>query len=238
MTLAPTNSRFTQSAADALYLEKSLADAKGDLLAATAADTFARRAVGADGTVLRALASEASGLEWAAAAGLLTELFDSTLVGDAASIDTGAGGFLTSLDHLLVLMYLRTTEAIVTSSGLLTFNNDGGANYDRQVIRNTNTTLAGVITLAGTSIALPALGANAQAGAFAPITMWIPSYAQTTGHKGLTWSAGVLEDTAADCRTEQSSGRWRSTVAISRIIVAAGSGNLLAGSRVTVYGIG
>jgi len=43
-------------------------DAKGDLVAGTAADTFARLAVGADGTTLVADSAEATGLKWATAA--------------------------------------------------------------------------------------------------------------------------------------------------------------------------
>ena len=41
-------------------------DAKGDLIAGTAADTFARLAVGANNTVLTADSSTATGLKWAA----------------------------------------------------------------------------------------------------------------------------------------------------------------------------
>jgi trimeric autotransporter adhesin len=41
-------------------------DAKGDLVPGTGADTFARLAVGADGTVLMADSVEATGLKWAA----------------------------------------------------------------------------------------------------------------------------------------------------------------------------
>jgi hypothetical protein len=40
-------------------------DAKGDLVAGTAADTFSRLAVGANGTVLTADSAEATGLKWA-----------------------------------------------------------------------------------------------------------------------------------------------------------------------------
>jgi hypothetical protein len=44
-------------------------DAKGDLVAGTGADTFAKLTVGANGTTLVADSSEATGLKWAAAAG-------------------------------------------------------------------------------------------------------------------------------------------------------------------------
>ena len=44
-------------------------DAKGDLVPGTGADTFARLAVGANGTVLTADSAEATGLKWVAAGG-------------------------------------------------------------------------------------------------------------------------------------------------------------------------
>jgi hypothetical protein len=44
-------------------------DAKGDLIAGTAADTFSRIAVGANGTVLTADSAESTGLKWVAPAG-------------------------------------------------------------------------------------------------------------------------------------------------------------------------
>ena len=49
-------------------INSTLVDAKGDIVAATAADTVARLAVGANDTVLTADSSTATGLKWAAAA--------------------------------------------------------------------------------------------------------------------------------------------------------------------------
>jgi hypothetical protein len=49
-------------------IQPTILNAKADLLTATAADTPARLAVGADGTVLTAASGEATGLQWAAAA--------------------------------------------------------------------------------------------------------------------------------------------------------------------------
>lgn len=50
-------------------IAKTIVDAKGDIIAATAADTVARLAVGANNTILVADSSTATGLKWAAPAG-------------------------------------------------------------------------------------------------------------------------------------------------------------------------
>jgi hypothetical protein len=52
-----------------LFIPDSIVDAKGDLIAATAADAVSRLAVGANNTVLTADSTTATGLKWAAAAG-------------------------------------------------------------------------------------------------------------------------------------------------------------------------
>ena len=49
------------------YISKTIVNAKGDLIAATANDTVTRVAVGANGTILTADSAEAAGVKWAAA---------------------------------------------------------------------------------------------------------------------------------------------------------------------------
>jgi hypothetical protein len=55
------------------YLLETLADAKGDLLAALAADTLGRLALGPDGQVLTADSTQALGVKWAPASGGLSQ---------------------------------------------------------------------------------------------------------------------------------------------------------------------
>lgn len=56
-------------ATDASGIPATIFDAKGDLIAATAADTAARLAVGTNGQVLTADSAQATGLKWATPAG-------------------------------------------------------------------------------------------------------------------------------------------------------------------------
>jgi hypothetical protein len=66
---------------DSNAIQNAIVDAKGDIIAATANDTPARLAVGANGTVLTADSAEATGLKWVAAAGggkILQVIFAST----------------------------------------------------------------------------------------------------------------------------------------------------------------
>lgn len=171
-------------------------------------------------------------------AGPMTKLFDSTLGADSASIDTGAGGFSQLYDHLRIYILVRTTEAAVFSSINMLFNNDSGANYDSQVIRVINATVTGVAIDAGnTALRMNAPGSSAVANTFGPITMDIPSYTQTVAHKVGNRATSQMDTSLANEKTEVGGFKWRSTAAISRVSITAGSGNLVAGTRMTVYGL-
>ncbi len=89
----------------AAAIQPTIVDAKGDLIAATAADTVSRLAVGANNTVLTADSSTATGLKWAAVTQAVTAVggaevltnqtttstsyADLTTAGPAVTITTG-----------------------------------------------------------------------------------------------------------------------------------------------------
>jgi hypothetical protein len=78
-------------------------DAKGDLVPGTGADTFARLAVGANGTVLTADSAEATGLKWATASGgagavvqVVSATYDTTSASSSSTFaDTGLTATIT-----------------------------------------------------------------------------------------------------------------------------------------------
>jgi hypothetical protein len=99
-------------------------DAKGDLIAGTADDTFDRLAVGANDTILTADSSTATGLKWATpASGGMTLLETITLSGAS----TSTGTLSSSFNQFYVYFYqLLGTE---TSGFRLRLNGDTGSNY-------------------------------------------------------------------------------------------------------------
>jgi hypothetical protein len=172
----------------------------------------------------------------ASSAGGRTILFDQTLGANAASIDTGAGGIAGTFDSLDIYILARTTEAVAQSGLKLTFNADSGANYDEHLfqILNAGTFAGAAVAQTFNTIGCP--GASYGAGSFGHWHITLPAYRQTVAHKVWRGHFTALDTGAANCYEQLRSGRWRNTAAITRLAIAATSGNILAGSRLTVYG--
>lgn len=167
----------------------------------------------------------------------LVKLFDSTLGAAAASIDTGAGGVAAGHDALVVVLMIQSASAAAQRVATMRFNNDSGANYDRQFAGGGNTS-SSVNALAAQTGCTFLIHGNAGSTSYPGVaTFVIPSYDQTTFWKVLTGHIGVIDATVGnDFVTVEVQG-WRSTAAISRISVQDnGGGNLSAGSRLTIYG--
>lgn len=168
------------------------------------------------------------------------ELIANSLLGaDAASIDIS--GIPGTHVHLLIVGNIRAATAGVSQiDGRIRFNNDSGSNYDW--VRWLMTDASGPFTGGGfgeTSAyfgLLPA--ATATAGKASNVSAWITDYAATTFHKSfrteIGWAQGQATTTVA---LGMNTGYWRNTAAITQITVFASSGNLLAGSRLSLYGL-
>ena len=110
-------------------IAKTIVDAKGDIIAATAADTVARLAVGANDTVLTADSTAATGLKWAAAASGGTSW---TVLNSGGTALTGAQTITVSgisgKNKIMVLVY-NASSTSGNSTMRLRLNTDSGANY-------------------------------------------------------------------------------------------------------------
>jgi hypothetical protein len=88
-------------------------DAKGDLIGGTGADTFARLAVGANGTVLTADSTETTGLKWATVGSGLT-LVKSQTIGSAVSSVTVTDAFSATYTNYRIVISADSQSADAT----------------------------------------------------------------------------------------------------------------------------
>jgi hypothetical protein len=107
---------------------KSIVDAKGDLIAATAADTVARLAVGANGSVLIADSAESTGLKWGTPiAGALVYVGATTFSSAAStSIDNV---FSSTYQNYLVMLNIHTGNGALTMNFRAGGSDNTTANY-------------------------------------------------------------------------------------------------------------
>jgi hypothetical protein len=106
-------------------IPKTIVDAKGDIIAATAADTVARLAVGANGTVLTADSTAASGVAWSAPAGAKSfSLITSTTMSGSSTVTLSG---ISGMDELFVTA--NGWSAAAGNSCFFRLNTDTGSKY-------------------------------------------------------------------------------------------------------------
>ena len=170
-------------------------------------------------------------------AGALTKIADTTLGADAADITFSA--IPGTYAHLIVEIYARSAKAAIAYDTFhVRFNGDTAANYDSQLGYATGGTPSAAETLAGTSGRIgwvPA--ATAPADVFGAAKVTVPHYAgakQKTAHTQGTSKHGTG---SGDIWTTHSAVFWRSSAVITSLTILAAGGNLLTGTRVTLYGV-
>lgn len=125
-------------------------DAKGDVVGGTGADTAARLAVGANGTVLTADSTQTTGLKWAAAGGLpaakawvSTNLDSGDYPGSPTAYDdefddtTGNSGAVNGLDARWTWRNQGSATVTFTKAGFLSLNSDTHASDNMRIIEQT-----------------------------------------------------------------------------------------------------
>jgi len=110
-----------------LPIVKTIVDAKGDIIAATAADTVARLAVGTNGQVLTADSTAATGLAYttpAASGGM-------TLLNSGGTTLTGASVTISSISQDYKNLYVLLKNVVLSANNILglRLNGDTGNNY-------------------------------------------------------------------------------------------------------------
>lgn len=207
-------------------IQPTIFDAKADILTATAADTPARLAVGANGTVLTANSATATGLEWGTiSAGGMTQLATGTLSGSAVNITSISGSYR---DLRLVVRNFRPANDDTALN--LRFNNDSNTRYaDPGSFTNIGVGFSstGIRIIQGTD--------NGTSQSLCIVTVF--DYANSTTWKTLANQA-ISNDptTPANFGMRFIPGFYNQTTAISEINLYPASGNFTSGDYI-LYGV-
>lgn len=194
--------------------------------------------VDAEGRVTNAVSVPISG---SGGAGGLIVVYDSGYLGaDAASIDTGAGGVASGHVGLIIVAYLRSTNAVANDNIGITFNNDTAAHYSFERITASGGAVSSSYS-AGQSEGLIGVmpGATAPASFFGGLYATIPAYDGTANFKTAHGHSDAVDSGSVSEAIANWVTVWNQATAISRIRIRsqAGGGNLKAGSRVIIYGM-
>jgi hypothetical protein len=219
-------------------IQPTIFDAKADLLTATAADTPARLAVGANDTVLTADSSTATGLKWATPSGANASY---SLLNSGGTALTGASTITVSgisgMNKLYVLIAGASTTSSSPNIGVRLNGDTSGLYQSGGAFFNGSTAYSkyyasGAFNTAATFFFI-AVGSNT-ADYEAYGSVWIDG-ANSTGHKFLSATVGLDQGSGATGQSSALQGLYRGTSAISSVSLFSSNSNFDAGT-LYVYG--
>lgn len=207
-------------------INPTIVDAKGDIIAASAADTPARLAVGANDTVLTADSSTATGLKWATpASGGMTLISTTTLSGTSVTLSS----IPSTYKHLLLTFSNVTTNS--NSYFTLKPNNASNCNYQSWDMGNATGTVSSYSASAFSFNTNTAVSSSSAENAG---SLWIYDYASTTLRKNLISSFGYSSPSSV--RAAVNVGLCNTTSAVSSIVFDVG-GNTFTAGTLLLYGV-
>jgi hypothetical protein len=211
-------------------IAKTIVDAKGDLIVATAADTVARLAVGGtNGHVLQVDSSTASGLKWdAVAAGGMT------LINTGGTTLTGSSVTISSIPATYKDLQLIVRNYKPANDGeQLVFRFNGDSNANRHV--TLNSVGNGSFGFVATGVSVSQSQDNTVSEALTRID--IPDYANTTTWKSLlSYSFNNNNATSTNGSWVFYQGLYNQTSAVSSIELYNTAGNFTSGTAY-LYGV-
>lgn len=210
---------------DSNAIQNTIVDAKGDLIAASAADTPARLAVGANGESLIVDSSTATGLAYAKR-GMF--LLDSGTFSGASVTSASLSGSYRDLK-----IYIRNFLPATDATGLnVRFNGDSATNYS--TAQPPGLTQNSAFTETSTQAIFNVDNAVSQGLA----TMLISDYANTVTYKSwFTQFLGNNSTTSTNFNTAVGwNGFYKSTSAISTVTFLPTAGNFTSGNYY-IYGV-
>ena len=220
---------------DATGIPATIFDAKGDIIAASAADTAAILGVGANDTVLTADSTAATGLKWATVPS-----------GGRTLINTG-GTSMNGVSTITISSIPATYQSLFiiiddynggTSGGnlLLRPNNSTGADYiyDNR-FHSANGSGSGSLQIDATSFLLNTNTSSINGVAAAQIT--IDNYTSTTAGKPISARGVQLNQTTSANSGFTVNGGWYNATAITSLTILNSAGTNWSTGTTYVYGV-
>jgi len=172
--------------------------------------------------------------------GMVRPIADTILGASAASIDFTS--IPQTFAHLLLVVQARG-DAVATNVDLFArCNGDAAGNYDYEQAFASASAMAvaeSLATAGGLYLGGIAAASASAAGHNGCSFAVIPNYAKTTLEKLATIiNSYKYGTTTGTVRAQLLAAFWRSTVAINQLTVRPSSGNLAAGTRATLIGMG
>ena len=215
---------------DSNAIQNAIVDAKGDLIAATGADTPARLAVGTNGYVLTADSTASTGLAWAANSATSMTLLSTTSITASSSITVSS----ISGSYTRLIVFVENFALNATGNVQIRFNGDSGSNYCSSQVQGQQGVInqTGALTYFGT-VAYGNLAATNNAS----FIVDIPFYANTAAYKNGTYQiSGTYGGTSQPVSTAGGIA-YRSTAAISSVTVMSAGEALIAQGSIKIYGV-
>ena len=212
-------------------IAKTIVDAKGDIIAATAADTVARLAVGSNDQVLTCDSSTATGLKWATpASGGMTLISTTTLTGSSVTLSSIPQGYIDL--RIIVRQFLPDTNNALLR---LRFNADSTANRYRNLEfangNNWNITYNSDTFEFGSGIGT----SSSVAEGLCDLT--IPDYTNTVTRKMIYgFVTFISSGTTTNFNHNTIQSYYNQTGAISSLVFVPSTGNFTSGT-ILLYGV-
>jgi hypothetical protein len=215
---------------DSNAIQNAIVDAKGDLIAATAADTPARLPVGTNGQVLTADSAEATGLKWAtSASGGMTVLASGSLSGSSLSL-TSISGSYNNLQLVLI-------DYALSNQSTLTFTANSVTSYSwlKQATANSTTASSQLDTQLGDTVVYLGFDANQTGDNNNLCVLTLLNYANTTARK-LVQNQHYLYTSSNKNQIVTQLATVNDAAAITSITIAVPVGTFTGGTYI-LYGV-
>jgi hypothetical protein len=216
---------------DSNAIQNAIVDAKGDIIAATAADTPARLAVGANDTVLTADSTAATGLKWAAvSANSMTLLSTTTMSGVSTTISSISQAY-----EQLYIVISGVTYSTAASNFRMNLNGNTTNNLVMTTYANTNSsTVTGHANNPDYRLTNQSPQLNTSANNLFFVTIY--NYASATGIKTMNGVSNYLNNSSYQT-IQTTPGFYNATTAVTSITFEQSNGASATAGTIKIYGV-